>query len=254
MYLYIYDTFLSDKKYLNLLNRIENRLADLEIKGKICHLNILKNMEEVVEDGLKQGVRTVVAVGDDQTFSKIVNIIAEKNVALGIIPVTYDSKIAQILGIPPGEAACDVLAQRLIRKLDLGKINHQYFLDSATIYNPDITLHFDKYQISPATKHAIVSLSNLGFLTSNQTVYQNKISIPNDGLLEAVIAPLKASLFSKAKKIKKQSVFQFKKIKITSKGEPAAVTIDQQAIFKTPIDVTIAPQKLRVIVGSKRLF
>lgn len=254
MYLYIYDTFLNDKKYSPLLSKIESRLADLEIKGKISHLNILKNMDEIVNDGIKQGVETVVAVGDDQTFSKIVNIIADKEVTLGIIPINDDSKIAQILGIPAGEAACDVLAQRLIRKLDLGKINHQYFLDSATIYNPDITIHFDKFQISPTTRHAIVSLCNLGFLTANQTIYQNKVSIPNDGLLEAVIAPLKKGFFSKVKQINKQSVFQFKKIKITSKGEPATVTIDQQAVFKTPIEVSVAPQKLRVIVGSKRLF
>jgi len=254
MYLYIYDSFLNDKKYLNLLSRIEARSADLEIKGKICHLNILKNMEEVIDDGLKQGVNTVVAVGDDQTFSKIVNIIAEKDLTLGIIPVNNESKIAQILGIPVGEAACDILAQRLIRKLDLGKINHQYFLDSATITSPHITLHFDTFQISPATKHAVVSLSNLGFLTSNQSVYQNKISIPNDGLLEAIIAPIKTGFFSKNKKINKQSIFPFKKIKITSQGEPATVTIDQQAVFKTPVEVKIAPQKLKVIVGSKRLF
>lgn len=254
MYLYIYDSFLNDRKYLSLLARIENRLADLEIKGKICHLNILKNMEEVVNEGLKQGVKTVVAVGNDQTFSKIVNIIAEKNITLGIIPINGDSKIAQILGIPEGEAACDILAQRLIRKLDLGRINHQYFLDSATITNSQVTLHFDKFQISPATRQAVITLSNLGFLTTNQTIYQKKISIPNDGILEAVIAPIKSSFFSKAKKIKKQSVFPFKKIKITSQGEPATVTIDQQAVFKTPVEVTIAPQKLRVIVGSKRLF
>lgn len=252
MYLYIYDTFLNEKKYWPLLTRIENRLADLEIKGKICHLNILKNMKDLVEEGIKQGVKTVVAVGDDQTFSKIVNIIAENDVALGIIPVG-ESKIAQILGIPPGEAACDILAQRLIRKLDLGKINQQYFLDSATINHQGVTLHFDNYQISSACKQAVVSLSNLGFLTSNQSVFQNQISIPNDGLLEAVIAPIRSG-FLKLKRKTRQSVFQFKKIKVTTSGEPATVTIDQKAVFKTPVEVSIAPQKLKVVVGSKRLF
>lgn len=254
MYLYIYDSFLNEKKYLTLLAKIENRLADLEIKGKICHLSILKNMEGVVDEGLKQGVKTVVAVGNDKTFSKIVNIIADKDVVLGIIPVTNDCKIAEILGVPAGESACDVLAQRLIRKLDLGKINHQYFLDSATITSSSVTLHFDTFKISPAAKHAIISLSNLGFLTANHSIYKKRVSIPNDGLLEAIVAPLKTNFFSKATKIKSQSIFSFKKIKITSQGEPATVTIDQQAVFKTPVEVTVAPQKLKVIVGNKRLF
>ncbi len=251
MYLYLYDTFLNHKKYYNLLNRLENRLADLEIKGKICRLSILKNMKEVIEDGIKQGVHTVVAVGDDLTFSKIVNIIAEMNITLGIIPVNGKSKIAEILGIPEGEKACDVLAQRLIKKIDLGKINHQYFIDSATISSPQVILKFDKFEISPVAKNALVSICNLGFLANNQTIYKEGLSTPTDGLLEAVIAPIKSTLF---KKIQKQSIFPFKKITIHSKNEPITVTIDQQAVFKTPVEVTVAPKKLKVIVGSKRLF
>lgn len=251
MYLYIYDTFLSDKKYYSLLNKIENRLADLEIKGKVCRLNILKNMKEVVEDGIKQGVDTVVAIGNDLTFSKIVNIIAELNVTLGIIPVAK-SKIAVILGVPEGEAACDTLAQRLIQKIDLGKINHQYFLDSATVEDSNVIISFDKFQISSVAKNALVSICNLGFLADNQSIYRQRLSVPTDGMLEAVIAPLKSTLFSK--KVKQQSIFPFTKIRLDSKAEPVTVTIDQQAVFKTPVEVTIAPKKLKVVVGSKRLF
>ncbi|MFA6304651.1 MAG: diacylglycerol kinase family protein [Patescibacteria group bacterium] len=251
MYLYIYDTFLSNKKYYTLLNKIENRLADLEIKGRICRLNILKNMKEVIEDGIKQGVDTVVAVGDDLTFSKIVNIIAELNITLGIIPVVK-SKIAEILGVPTGEAACDILAQRLTQKIDLGKINNQYFVDSATINDSNVILTFDKFQISPVSKNALVSICNLGFLADNQSIYKERLSNPTDGLLEAVIAPIKATLFSQ--KLKQQSIFPFKKIHIGSKGDPITVTIDQQAVFKTPLEVAVAPKKLKVVVGSKRLF
>lgn len=253
MYLYIYDAFLNHKKYANLLNRIENRLADLEIKGKICRLNVLKNMQEVIEDGIKNGVKTVVAVGDDETFSKIVNIIAEMDITLGIIPVNNRSKIAEIIGIPEGEKACDVLAQRLVKKIDLGKINHQYFIDSATISDSQAILDFDKFKISPTTKKSIISICNLGFLSTNQSIYKQRLSIPTDGLLEAVIAPIKETFFSKAKSAG-QSIFPFKKIQIASKSEPVTVTIDQQVVFKTPVNVSIAPKKLRIIVGNKRLF
>ncbi|PIT90579.1 MAG: hypothetical protein COU22_01295 [Candidatus Komeilibacteria bacterium CG10_big_fil_rev_8_21_14_0_10_41_13] len=252
MYLYIYDTFLNNKKYLNLLNGIENRLADLEIKGKICRLNILKNMKEVIEEGIKKGTQTIVAVGDDLTFSKIVNIIADLDVTLGIIPINNKSKVAEILGIPEGEKACDILAQRLVKKLDLGKINHQYFIDSATIDDPNVVLDFDKFQISPTFKDSSVNLCNLGFLTNDQSIYKQKISVPTDGFLEAVITPNKKSFFNN--KDKKQSIFPFKKIMIGSKAEPVTVTIDQQAVFKTPVEVSIEPKKLKVIVGSKRLF
>lgn len=254
MYLYIYDSFLNNKKYANLLNRIENRLADLEIKGKVCRLNILKNMREVITDGLEQGVKTIVAVGDDQTFSKIVNVIADLEVTLGLIPINDKSKIAQILGIPSGVNACDVLAQRLIKKIDLGKINQQYFLDSATITDAEVFLDFDKYKISPVSKNSLISICNLGFLSGNQTIYQQGISNPADGILEAVIAPGPAGLFNKIKGVVQQSVFPFKKIKVGSHNQPATIVIDQQAVFKTPVEVSIAPGKLKVIVGNNRLF
>ena len=254
MYLYIYDSFLNNKKYSPLLTRIENRLADLEIKGKVNRLNILKNMKEVIEDGIEHGVKTVVAVGDDQTFSKVVNIIADLDITLGLIPIDNKSKIAQILGIPPEENACDVLAQRLIKKIDLGKINKHYFIDSATIESSDVTLEFGKYTISPTEKKSLISICNLGFLSNNQTVYKNNISNPTDGLLEAVVAPTTGNIFCKLKKSVAQSIFPFKKIKIGSAGEPATITIDQQAVSRTPVEVSIAPGKLNIIVGNKRLF
>ena len=55
MYLYIYDNFLTEKKYQSLLYKIENRLVDLDIKGRVVRLNILKNMRDVVDSGIKQG-------------------------------------------------------------------------------------------------------------------------------------------------------------------------------------------------------
>lgn len=254
MHLYIYDSFLNYKKYTNLLNEIENRLADLEIKGKICRLNILKNMKEVIEDGIEQGVKTVVAVGDDQTFSKVVNIIANLDVTLGLIPINDKSKIAQILGIPSGVHACEVLAQRLVKKIDLGKVNQQFFIDSAIVSTPQVTLEFGKYKISPLIKNSLVSICNLGFLSNNHSIYQQRISNPTDGLLEVVVAPSKSGVFNKLKTTVQQSIFPFKKLRIGSQGEPATIVIDQQAVSRTPVEVTVAPKKLKVIVGSKRLF
>ncbi|MBU1037138.1 hypothetical protein KKF32_03815 [Patescibacteria group bacterium] len=253
MYLYIYDTFLNNKKFAGILNRIENRLTDLEIKGKIYRLNILKNMKEMVEEGIKQGVKTIVVVGDDQTFSKMINIIVDLNITLGLIPVSNKSKIAQILGVPPAENACDILAQRLIKKIDLGKINQQYFIDSAIITHSPVTLEFNKYKITPLFKDSLISICNLGLLTSSPQIYRN-ISNPTDGLLEVVVEQTKGGLLNKLKKTAQQSIFSFKKVRINSEGGPATITIDQQAIFKTPVEVSIAPQKLNVIVGSKRQF
>jgi len=249
MYLYIYDNFLTDKKYQSSLYRIENRLVDLGIKGRVVRLNILKNMAEVVEDGIRQGVKTVVVVGNDLSFSKIINIIADKNVTLGIIPVDNKSKIAKILGIPPLDAACEILAQRIVKKIDLGMVGNYYFIDSATITNEETTVKLKDYNISPIGKNNIVSFNNLGIFTPGKATSDYK-SDPTDEKLELVIS-------AEIKKFDKNSpltIIPFEKIKVSCAEPGAFIVVDQVTKLKPPATITVAPGKLQTIVGSKRLF
>ncbi len=133
MYLYLYDSFLNNKKYSNLLARVETRLTDLGVGGKIYRLSPLRNVQELMADEIRNGTKTVVVVGNDKTLNQVVNIAAQYNIVVGLIPVGPDNNIARILGIPEGEAACTVLSARIIEKIDLGKINNTYFLSGADI-------------------------------------------------------------------------------------------------------------------------
>ena len=58
MYLYLYDSFLNNPKFGNKLAKIETRLTDLGIGGKISRLSPLKNLEELVSDEIKNGVKS----------------------------------------------------------------------------------------------------------------------------------------------------------------------------------------------------
>jgi len=87
MYYYIYDNYLTDKKYEKELDKIKTRLLDLEIQGKHEKLTLLKSIDELVKDEIKRGATTVVAVGNDKTFLKLVDVIAQSGVTLGLIPV-----------------------------------------------------------------------------------------------------------------------------------------------------------------------
>ena len=87
MYLYIYDSFLNHKKYTDLLTKIEKRITDLGIKGKVAKLSVLKNMKELILDGVREGVQTVVVIGNSQSFTKVINIVANLDVTLALIPV-----------------------------------------------------------------------------------------------------------------------------------------------------------------------
>jgi len=248
MYLYIYDNFLTEKKYQSQLYKIENRLVDLGIKGRVVRLNILKNMAEVVEDGIKQGVKTVVVVGNDVSFSKIINIVANKNIVLGIIPVDNKSKIGKILGIPPLGAACEVLAQRIIKNIDLGKVGNYYFIDSAAITNEDTTVHFSKYSIKPTHVTNIVSFNNLGvFAAAEETRFNFD---PTDGQLELVINSSGDSL----KKGSELTILPFKEVRVECSQPGAFIIADQVTKLKPPVIVSVACKKLKTIVGNKRLF
>src|SRR3989344_7026326 len=141
MYLYLYDSFLNNKKFSNTLARIETRLTDLGIGGKICRISPLRNIKELILDEIRNGVKTVVVVGDDKTLNQIVNGVAKYDITVGLIPIGPDNRIAQTLGIPEGQKACDVLAARIIEKIDLGKINETYFLSGSEEHTSELQSH-----------------------------------------------------------------------------------------------------------------
>lgn len=247
MYLYIYDSSLSHQKYANLLTAIERRVTDLGIQGKVVRLTILKNIKEVVNDAVKAGVTTVIAVGDDQTFAKIINSVALLDVTLGFIPVDNSSKIARVLGIPPKELACDVLAARIVKKLDLGKINNYFFLNAAEISNAKVQITCEGYSLAPLTELNTVRICNIG--SFGGTVVSN----PMDGKLEAIITPIESGWLSK--KQLQATVLPFTKISIQALGdESVSILTDEQIILKTPAVVEVAPAQLKIIVGSNRMF
>ena len=247
MYLYIYDSFLNHKKYNDLLIKIEKRITDLGIKGKVARLSVLKNMKELILDGVRDGVQTVVVIGNNQSFAKVINIVADLDVTLGFVPVDNSSSIAKMLGVPPGVLACEILASRIIKKVDLGKINNHYFIDHAEIINSDVVIEYDNFKITPTTNENKITLYNF----SGQSL--NASSKPADGVLEAVITPVKSTIFGK--KAIPETILPFTKIKISSNSEEqVSIVADEQIIMKTPAKIIVAPQKLKIIVGSDRQF
>ncbi len=245
MYYYIYDSFLNEKKYKNLLAKIEVRLTDLGINGKINRLSLLKNINQTVKEEVKRGIKTVVVVGNDKTLNQIINTLANLNVAIGYIPVDNQNRVAQLLGIPLGEAACDVLSARIIRRLDLGQVNNYYFLTCLELGGKDILLECDNNYFVNLDCNSVINISNLNFC------YQH-MAKPDDELLDLFVE-VKATGFWN-KKQASLSNLRNKAIKITS-GKTLPILInDEKRIIKTPAEVKIDSKKLRMIVGKKRPF
>lgn len=288
MYYYIYDSFLENPKYRKILDRIEIRLSDLAIAGEASHVRPLRNLEEIVLEGLAQGKRTIIAVGNDYTFKKIAHTVLSQSetplseITIGVIPVGQPNFISQGLGVPLNEMACDVISGRIIRIIDVGKVNSEYFLTQAVCgfggrnedrnkkghlsylqslrYRPqDVIIKIDgKFQVRLDLFHlALVNLS-----LKREAL---PIANPCDGILN-VFVTANLSRFSLLKKLKlieserysllpKTSVFKASKIEILSpRQEQIDILSDLQKTGRTPATVTILPRKLRVIVGKERTF
>ncbi len=248
-YYYFIDTFVSDKKYVSQLNQIENRLMQLGVNGHTEKLTMLKSLQEMVESAIKHGAKTIVAIGNDDTVSKMISFLPKHAVTFGIVPIGEPNTIADKLGIPRGVAACDTLSARITTKIDLGKVNNAYFISSLALpADQAVSMDFGTYHISTLTSTSTIQICNINGSASQ--------SDPTDGQLEAVVREETrgGGLFSKKRRYTTHSVFPLKKVKITTDHQSLPVIADGQMMIKTPVTVEVAPQKLKVIVGKNRMF
>ncbi|MDO8559909.1 MAG: diacylglycerol kinase family protein [bacterium] len=255
MYLYLYDAQLSGKPFQHALVRVETRLTDLGIGGKISRLSPLKNLRELIHDEVASGVRTVVAVGDDATFLSVVNeIIPYDNVTAGFIPLGGASVIAAALGIPSGDAACDVIAARRLSRLDIGRANTTYFLSGLRVPSNQATFELDgRYHVKPNAGSFTVLIRNLPPEGWGTDALGRRFD-PADGLLEMVIEPPDngGGLFRRRRQ-STPSILPCRQIKISG-GKSTTVLTDGDRVLKTPVTIDVLPGKLRVIVGKSRVF
>jgi diacylglycerol kinase family enzyme len=252
MYCYLYDAFIRDRRYESLINRIEARISELGLQGKVERLTVLKNAKEIVEDAIKKDVETFVIVGDDTSITKILNYLAGKKIILGIIPVGPQQIISSMLGIPYGDGACDTLSKRIVKRLDLGRANSQHFLVSLDVPKSSANIDVDgTFSISALNTEAHMSLTNFGPLPNGSS---SAFANPEDGLIELVVsASRRKGVFTFGHdRSDRPSVFPVRRVQITCKDECLSLVADGQGIIKTPALVEVMPAALGVIVGRNR--
>ena len=250
MYYYIYDNFLIEKKYQGIISKIESRLTDLGINGKIIRMSTFKNLSKTLNEDIAKGVKTLVVVGNDRTLNQLINLINNLNLTIGLIPLGPDNNIARLMGIPEGEAACDVLSSRIIQPLHLGLINKKYFfITYLELPGDNIYLNCDEnYFINVCNYYDAISISNIFWGEDT-----DKIPLSNNsGYINLIIKHIKKGLFQTKKE--NFSYFKIKTIELTSDRSVPILLIDEKRIVKTPVTVSVAKNKLNLIVGRKRLI
>ncbi|MBU0707461.1 hypothetical protein KKG41_03745 [Patescibacteria group bacterium] len=254
MYVYLYDTFISEAKFQNTIARVETRLTDLGIAGKICRLSVLTSIEELVNDAVKNGAETIVAVGNDETVSKVIPLIADHKVSFGIIPIGKPSRLAQLLGIPEGDKACDVLSARVVTKLDLGKANQHYFLSRLEIPAGEYEIQLNgQYTARSLNPNQTITIYNFDSLAPGVVADRSN---PRDGQLELIFSGGESAGLGRFfnKDSATESVFPIKKAQIQGLNQDQSVIADGYTIINTPVNVGVARSRLKMIVGKSRGF
>lgn len=265
MHVYIYDDFVNGKRYDAIRDKIETRITDLGLSGKIIRLGIMKDTFGAVRQEIKRGVKTIIAVGDNKIVNQTLNSIlyseknnANLNIPLGIIPVgEKNNDIAHALGINSIDEACDIIAARRIKKLDVGLITskksendkkEKYFLSQIKIPSKKTVIEIDKNFSIENQKKGFFYITNL----PTEENILNKQSNPQDGVLELLTITAKEKKLLKNQSFNTESLFPFKNITVNSDYKELIINED----FKTtiPFDVSIVKNKINIIVGKDRNF
>ncbi|MEK7496936.1 MAG: diacylglycerol kinase family protein [Patescibacteria group bacterium] len=251
-YFYLYDNFLQDRAYATQLIRLENILTDLSLQGRVGRLSLLKSIRDLISGAVRDGASTLVAVGNDDTLSRLIEVAADfKKITVGFIPLgTKNQTLAKLLGIPLGILACQTLSNRLIQTIDLGKINGQFWWQKIEgVGEFKITID-QKSQITLTGKQNIV-IGNFGDLILNDN---NFLFNPQDNLLEIIASYQSTKKWWKKSATNSLSILPAKNLKLTALGDNILLKVDSFKTVKTPAIIAIAPEKIRLIVGKKRIF
>ncbi len=237
-HLYIYDEFLSERKYERQLAAIEGRLASLDLSGATTRLSMLRGTRELVTSQVKDEITTVVIVGDDHTVDALMWFLPDLPVTVAYIPLRAPHHTADLLGIPSGLEACDVLAARKIETLDIGILDERYFLG----------------EVSAAETMADVEVPgefHVRAIAGGSIQFKNLGADAHDGQLDLVIRPREEKSGWGRRHEMQETRLQVRQA-ILSSADPIEIQVDHQVVRGQRFQVGIVPNKLKFITGRTR--
>jgi len=254
MYVYIYDNFLREKKYASVVKAMEISLTDYGIAGKILRLTNFTDAKPIVDDEIKRGAKTIVVVGNDATLGHVLSRTATADCTFGFLPVGDNNTVAQVLGIPIGAAACDVLSKRRKERLDVGWVNNRYFIGQLHVLPAKVEVVYDeRFKVTSSGKMEVV-ICNLQpyFWKKDKRDPETRVVHPQDGKLEAFLRPLTGKRFW-GYTYEDPSIFPFEEMEIRGE-EPFAVEADGKITKEIKLKIKLAHSKIDMIVGRNRQF
>ncbi len=255
MYVYLYDNYLNNRKYQSTLKQIEIRLVDYGIAGKILRLNTYIDVKPIIDDEIRRGAKNIVIVGNDRTFGHVLSRGATCDCVFGFLPIGSENTIAEVLGIPEGVPAADVLARRRKQKLDVGWFNNRYFVSQLHVPPAKIRVVYDeRFQVTTPYKMEVVVCNFQPFYwKKNKHDREEFVVHPQDDKLEAFLRPItKKGWFGY--QYEDPSIFPFEEMEIIGEKGPFVVEADGKTTKEVKVKIKLAKDKIQMIVGRDRKF
>jgi diacylglycerol kinase (ATP) len=134
MYYYIVNPSAGRGRLKDLQDKIRGRLDRLGIGGEWAKTNGPGEATAMAEAAIAKGFTTIIAVGGDDTVNEVINGLGDsETVALGIIPLGINNRLAAQLGIESWEQACNLLAARRLTSYSLIAAGQKFFLSTLTL-------------------------------------------------------------------------------------------------------------------------
>ncbi len=287
MYFYIFDPGRDkEAKYFERIQgRLLNLLAEHRIDGETYRVTAIRTVELLVEQAFGLSAKTIVVVGSDASLNRTINAVVKQKpeVTLGFIPLDPGSALGRILGMAAeiGEAV-KTLAGRLVRELTLGRVGEHYFLSQVDLGqggSPKAPAGFWGWgtmrsflQLQPFPLQ--LSLEDSYTATSevlaaqiincrNNEGCRFKLGDPTDKFLDILLLNrLTATQVFRHRQalargcldnVPGATVMHAKKIEILG-PKKLPLLVEGQVYAKAPATITIAKEKIKIIVGKNRQF
>ncbi len=264
MYAYFIDDWVYDK-YRRTLDRLDLLLTEQGVSGRKVRLSRLSDLGGSIRDCISSGIKTLVAVGNDATASRLLNhalALKQKehfSFIFCVIPVGEPGEVARLLGIQNPSEAPAVLAAHQTRRFDLGLLNQRHYFVTAAVFPKKSALRFRSYTVSSLRQDHHISVCNCDIYRTSAQGAPSKKFTPDDGILEAVIAyrPVR-SLWDRLRgspdggQYQPESFFPIKRITIKGASKVVSVFADTEKQLTSPVDVEVVTGELEVVVHPAR--
>jgi len=258
MYIYLHSVSFHGGRYATLWNQIDIRLNSLGMHGRKYRISdVDHNIFPILTEEIKKGAHTVVAVGDDNLFIRLVEAAAPfENLTVAYLPLD-NSYLSKILGIPPQDLACDVLSARIVEKFNLLCVNKNNFIfrplelkmDDLKLADSEVNWVLKSFE--PDYHLAIGADWRLWTPLYDEFLKQASVNLDAEKVNVLLFKNDGKSWFGREAEFD-WSFFQADKFYL-KKNEGEALSLTPSCVTKLA-SLTVAKQPVRIVVGKNRMF